>query len=782
MRLRAIAALGLLAVLTSSEPARAGEHLRVFVGAAPATRAAGPGLEGRARGAVNAFVPAAAAMDLPRVDLASLGDGTSIVRFEQTHLGLPVVGRGAVVRLDAAGRSVLTSTSLATALPQSTTPAVSAVLAAATAQSRTPLPVSDSDAHLVFFPSRGMGEARLAWVIAPAMVPGLPTAPRVMVDALTGVVLEARDMVVFLDQAKVYPTNPVKSPTLANFTLNVATGATTLKNAFIESSNCIDKKTVKSLSFGGIPLSVHTCDLQNLALPDANGDYLVAPGADTDVADAFSEVSMFHHASRVYEFFAAMQGSATAQVVVDKPFRTISNLQLAHGLLQGNIAAAGDPNTPLDPFQNAFFSPAGGGLGQVFEQLYGFNAGAMWFGQGPRKDYSYDGDVVYHEFTHAVVDKTLKLGQWHIDAYGAIDAPGAMNEGLADYFSSALAGDPNVGEYASKDISPSLDVIRTLDNTDSCPKALVGEVHYDSTLFSGGLWSARASLADDATRLKYDTAIYKAMLSHVNDGDLGYQDLVNLFIASLQVDLPAGAAALTAEMTKRGVLPGCTRVLPFAGAALNAPVGITSPGAYAAPGKGSVGATDLAPGMLQVSMDVPANTDTVTVTFQSKVAAANPNPLGGGGTPFTPVVLAKAATPIAWTTTGKLAHDATVKVDATGDGGKTLQKYTAVVTVPDGATKLYVQIASKGDNDGSYNTIALAAQPKAAPEPVGADDAGTGAAPPGNSGTTTSRSGCSCRSPGGGTAGAGVGVGGGLGVGLGALLSLGAVRRRRRRG
>ena len=42
----------------------------------------------------------------------------------------------------------------------------------------------------------------------------------------------------------------------------------------------------------------------------------------------------------------------------------------------------------------------------IFQTLYGFNAGAMWFGQGPTHDYSYDGDVVYHEFTHAVVIDT----------------------------------------------------------------------------------------------------------------------------------------------------------------------------------------------------------------------------------------------------------------------------------------------------------------------------------------------------------------------------------------
>ena len=85
----------------------------------------------------------------------------------------------------------------------------------------------------------------------------------------------------------------------------------------------------------------------------------------------------------------------------------------------------------------------------------------MWFGQGPLKDYSYDGDVVYHEFGHSVVNVTLKLvGTPHMDEYGTSYSPGAMNEGLADYFSSAITGDPDVGEYAVQDLSLGLTAIR----------------------------------------------------------------------------------------------------------------------------------------------------------------------------------------------------------------------------------------------------------------------------------------------------------------------------------
>jgi len=64
------------------------------------------------------------------------------------------------------------------------------------------------------------------------------------------------------------------------------------------------------------------------------------------------------------------------------------------GIFEGNVAAAANPDTPLSAFQNAFFAPATGGLGGLFAQLYGFDAGALWFGQGPKRDYAYDGDVM----------------------------------------------------------------------------------------------------------------------------------------------------------------------------------------------------------------------------------------------------------------------------------------------------------------------------------------------------------------------------------------------------
>src|SRR5262249_11960909 len=149
-------------------------------------------------------------------------------------------------------------------------PALTAAEAAKAAQRFTPVGMTANDAHLVIAPTRE--GARLAWAVLPVGPAGLPTAPRRIVGALDGHVIEARDMVVYLNQAKVYETNPVASPTLVTKELEIATdGSGNLRNGFIESNNCVDNKTVKAVSFGGFNVNAHVCDFTHLATADTNG-------------------------------------------------------------------------------------------------------------------------------------------------------------------------------------------------------------------------------------------------------------------------------------------------------------------------------------------------------------------------------------------------------------------------------------------------------------------------------------------------------------------------------
>jgi hypothetical protein len=619
-----------------------------------------------------------------RVD--RFGDGETIVRYAQLHEGIPVIGRGALERYSAVGRRLVRRDELATDLP-STKPTLTPADAAKIAHA--------PNGYLVIWPTRDRG-SRLAY----AALRNTLFPSRVIVDAQTGEILEARDTRVFAD-ARVYETNPTKSPDLTTKKLALDPSGGFLTNPFVEAHNCIDKKSVKSLDVG-VSIDVHVCDIDQLAKADASGDFLYDPVDDQTLAartDEFSEVAIYYHASKAYAFFRELQGDPDAQVVADKPLRAIANLQLPQGLLQGKLATAADPDLPLDPFQNAFFAPAAGGLGAIFAQLYGFEAGALWFGQGPKRDYAYDGDVVYHELTHAVVDDTLKLVAWHQDKFGAVDAPGGMNEGLADYFSCAISGDPNVGEYASADLGATTGVIRTLDNQDTCA-SLVGEVHADSTAFSGGLWEARSSLPE-ADRSKFDKALYKAMRQNAGHGDVGFEDVIQLFLEVLDADLPAGAAALKTAMTKRSLFAdgkGCERIITYGTDPVASPQKRLG---FAAPGKQSIAIKGIAPGVMQIKAGIPEKATQLHVSFVEGRGASQPNPLGGNSKPFTPTVLVKVGAPISWDPKSQNGHDADLRQAADGDD------VTFDLPEERNGDALYVQIASTGDADGAYDQVAI---------------------------------------------------------------------------
>src|SRR5262249_35659724 len=159
----------------------------------------------------------------------------------------------------------------------------------------------------------------------------------------------------------------------------------------------------------------------------------------------------------------------------------------------------------------------------------------------------------------------------------------------ADFFSSAIAGDPDVGEYAAKDFAPNLTAIRSLTNPDACPSAVGGEDHQDATLFSPSLWGARSTLMP-GQRPDFDAAVFQAMTSSPT-GDVAYEDVAKLITTAIEAG-PLGKTvsdALTAAFTKRGLLPKCTRIIESMGQKLNGPKDLQD--LWWAPGTQTTGAT-----------------------------------------------------------------------------------------------------------------------------------------------------------------------------------------------
>ena len=349
----------------------------------------------------------------------------------------------------------------------------------------------------------------------------------------------------------------------------------------------------------------------------------------------------------------------------------------------------------------------------------------MFFGQGTERDYAYDGDVVYHEFTHAIVDKTLKLGQYTLDSFGVSAAPSAMNEGLADFFSSSITNDPELGEYAGASVLGNGGSIRNMVNGDTCSNSVVGEAHADSTLFSGGLWDARAQLSP-ADQLLFVRSLYKSMRIGAQETPL-YEELAQLFLDGLQTDLPAAVPILTASFTNKGVLAKCTRVReqvsndePVTGSGGDFPF-------FMAPATASVGIRRV-PGVVQVHSKIAAGVTKITVELEHLFTYSQGGG-GGGRSNFEPKLAVRfGADPIKWSVastpktsddvqllTLKPDEDVTVDVD---------------IDVPAGTTDVYLQVVNDGEADGIYESLGVVA-----------DDApakGSSGGPKGDGGVTSS--------------------------------------------
>jgi MYXO-CTERM domain-containing protein len=734
-------------------------------------------VEAAARAVVAAELPVASGLSLVSPKVVTLASGDRVVKLRQEHAGLPVVHRGVTVAFRA-GAPRLAAARVERSFPASATPLVSEAEALAAAEARTGM-ASDGSAVLAWWPT-GDG-VKLAWGVAADAMLGVPHRPLTVVDAQTGAVLSVHETVLELNLADIYPSNPVKSPTLETVTLPVGAGETTLQNTLVRSLNCIDLKSVKSVNIMGFPLDVHTCDLLQTALPDANGDYLVPPAANTEPEDAYSEISMFHHANRAYELFRGWDPNLDLNGGV--PFNTISNLRIPQGFDTFDLAKIADPDLPLVPFQNAFYAPAD----PLFSTVFGIQGGAMWFGQGPLRDYAYDGDVVYHELTHAVVGATIQLvGTPHMDEWGASYSPGGMNEGLADYFASALTGDPDMGEYAVQDFSPGAGFIRSLAAADACPTAIGGEVHQDATLFSGGLWDVRSTLAGPEQAL-FDGAVFAA-LNVAPTGDLSYDELALLIAGEVETALGAATSgALEAAWTTRGILPKCTRVLEHLGDELSGPPELQ--GLWFAPGTQTTGVTngpgDWTPGVVQFHHTLPAEASTLTVSFQ-KVNVSSGVGFGGNATPFAPKLLVRfSADPINFeyqplrTTTEDVLE--VVPTEAGTD------QFSATLDVPAGAGHAHVMITSTGQADGAYTDVAMSVMTGGGQGGGGAGGGGVGGEAPGGGGAggqvtgnpvaPEAGGGCGCEVPGAGSTSSSA-----VAAMLAALgLALGRVRRRRSR-
>jgi hypothetical protein len=189
--------------------------------------------------------------------------------------------------------------------------------------------------------------------------------------------------------------------------------------------------------------------------------------------------------------------------------------------------------TSLARVENAAYVPASGepikdepasldeALGHLI-QPYDF----FVFFQG-LNDYSYDGSIAFHEFTHAVIQTLAPdLATIVADSQGLNTQPGAFNEAAADYFSSSFRNNPNIGLYASSSTTGLDGTARNISEPKRCPFDITGEVHDDSLMWSSALWKIRQDIANRFGQDRidmWDRAILEAIAKAQTDDDFAKQ-------------------------------------------------------------------------------------------------------------------------------------------------------------------------------------------------------------------------------------------------------------------
>jgi hypothetical protein len=690
-------------------------------------------LAGDAR--LSAGVTTAALIAAPARRLA---DG-ALVELAQVHRGVPVVGSGASVRLDHRGRVRWVRSALRP-LPAalSVTPALdaAAALAAAGGPRADRAALSHARARLIVWAPASATAPRLAWQLRLPLDRARLELWETVVDAATGAVLARRNLILRAagHTARVHAQNPIATPTPTMVTFDsLASGATRLSGPDVVATTCVDDRSCSEL-FGG---EQHFCTLRQTAATNGAGNFLdhAMPIEAQDPADTFAEVAVYFHTSQAYAFFRELVADP-GFALAGAPIRAVANMRM-FGL--ACVAGQVPDGSALEALDNAFYSPAG----EAF--FPGVSEASINLGQGEQVDYGYDGDVIYHELGHGFVATLApELGFALRRPTGWDSTPSGLAEGLPDYLSSALTGEPRLGEYVGATFSPASGVIRDLDNTARCPDALAGESHADGEIVGGALWEIRAGLAANQRGL-LDRAVATAI--DALGADSNFASFQATLVAEIEVVLGGAAAERARAVLEARGLDDCDGFVRDLGAGQVHPLLF-----LLLPPLDELATLVPAPVQFRVVLDAASPTLRMTARL---VEGSDPSGLH--------LLIKPGAAPITWTED----HDAPQDIALVSEDGLTIAQE---IDGPFAAGVYHLQLATENSSQG---LIDIAIEPPT-PEPT-VPDAGTGgdAADAGGDAAADDDGGCGCRATGGGR-----GLGGSALLALGAALLLGRRRRR----
>jgi hypothetical protein len=369
--------------------------------------------------------------------------------------------------------------------------------------------------ELVIVP--GAGASRAMWRVETDFDPHARTRPVFLVDALTGAVAVAADRALSAS-VRTFEHNPVATPVAEVLPLGmIDMGATNLVGPRFVAKNCVEPMP-------GVP-----CEPVHLAVADMNGDFLypapdiAIPADNAQLEDEFAEVAVYYHADR----FDAWLGGLGFPGILCSESETGATL----------VANLRNPG-PDGWFANAFYT---GDCGYT-----------LAFGQAQTVDFGYDGDVVYHELGHGVVERQIGAGNFlggdRRRADAVVTDAGALNEGIADFLSIAYGGNSVMGEYIGL-----AGYARDAVNDFACASGLEGEIHGDSQPWTAALWAAQVELGEP-----FVVAVIDAIPMLAPDAT--FEEASAVLGTLVEAELGAAAAAtVETELASRGLVD-CPRI------------------------------------------------------------------------------------------------------------------------------------------------------------------------------------------------------------------------------
>ena len=333
------------------------------------------------------------------------------------------------------------------------------------------------------------GRLRAAWRVRAATVKP-PGDWEIVVDAATGAVLDAFNGWQAAE-GFVFPRNPVLDRSTQRVTLDNLQPGPTLSGRFASVTSAYEAVTGQSST------------LSQLARADVQGNFLF--GLDDP---RFEEVQLYYGIDAAHTRFRALGFDR-----LDRP---------VDGVVYWPEAFEVGP----------FF------LGSAFQ-----GRGGIFFAPVPPRffDPTWDTDVIFHEYTHAVV--AAAVGATRSRGFGA------LNEAYADYFSSSFQNDPNVGEFSGPVFGAITPYLRTIENPNIYPRDLFNEIHQASLIWSAALWDIRRALGP----AQADRIAMASLLSLRGDSDFVPAGIAAVSAASTLFGSTARAVVLDI-MARRGIL------------------------------------------------------------------------------------------------------------------------------------------------------------------------------------------------------------------------------------